>query len=186
MWKYNGVVRPSFAEATLAGQESVWDYPRPPELRADTRTVTVYSKEILIARTSTSIRVLETAGAPTFYIPPKDVRQQYLLNIDHRSYCEWKGVATYCCMSPPLPTPAPISTQVPAYGSDEIVPCGWQYTDPSETFMMIEGYYSFYPGILDCYVNEERVRPQAGGFYGGWVTDEIVGPIKGAPGSQGW
>ena len=171
MWKYTGTVRPDFARTTRLGQESVWDYPRPPALKADERTVTVFSNDTLIAKSNACIRVLETAGAPTFYIPCKDVSRQHLINIDQRSHCEWKGTATYC------------SLRAPRQETGEAMPCGWQYIEPSPAFITIKDYYGFYPGVLDCYVDDEQVRPQPGGFYGGWVTDEIVGPIKGEPGS---
>ena len=174
MWKYNGRERPHFALPTQAGQESVWDYPRPPVLMRDKRRVRVYFGDTLLAESSSCMRVLETAGAPTFYIPPQDVDGAILRNVDHRSICEWKGIATYCSV-------------VEQRGETfQLRPCGWQYTDPSAAFAAIKGFYSFYPSILDCFVDEEKVQPQPGGFYGGWVTGEIVGPIKGEPGTEWW
>lgn len=174
MWKYTGAIRPSFAETPKATQESVWDYPRPPALQSDSRTISIYANKVLIAKSNNCLRIVETAGAPTFYIPPADVDQNLLINIDHRSHCEWKGIATYCALSE--------SAQEPTHAT----PCGWQYTQPSQAFSTIKNHYGFYPAILECYVDDERVRPQPGGFYGGWVTNEIVGPIKGEPGSENW
>lgn len=174
MWKYTGTVRPNFAEPVGPGQESVWDYPRPPVLKTDKRTVTVFAGQILIAKSARCIRVLETAGAPTFYLPPQDVQQQLLVNIEHRSFCEWKGVASYCALSDATSN------------GEQLEPCGWQYTEPSDAFAAIQDHYGFYPSLLTCYVDDELVQPQPGGFYGGWVTSEIVGPIKGEPGSEAW
>ena len=175
MWKYTGKNRPTFAEQPAAGQESVWDYPRPPALKADERRVTVYFEELLIADSTATMRVLETAGAPTFYIPADDiVGREYLTPIDRRSICEWKGIATYCT----LVDCEEVQNRLPA--------CGWQYTNPSTAFTAIKNHYSFYPALLDCFVDDEKVAPQPGGFYGGWVTSEIVGPIKGEPGTETW
>ncbi|MGR8947012.1 MAG: DUF427 domain-containing protein [Gammaproteobacteria bacterium] len=174
MWKYTGKFRPSFAESPKAGQESVWDYPRPPALKTDSRRVKVFYGKVLLAESHSCLRVLETAGAPTFYIPPEDVNSAYLKNIDQHSFCEWKGIATYCCLDEGSLT------------IKRLIPCGWQYTNPTNAFVPIKDHYSFYPARVDCFVNEEQVRPQAGDFYGGWITSEIVGPIKGGPGTEGW
>ena len=175
MWKYTGKERPPFAEQPADGQESVWDYPRPPVLQADQRRVMVYFDELLIADSTSTIRVLETAGAPTYYIPADDiVGHEYLAPIDRRSICEWKGIATYC-------------TFIDGEQSQNRLPaCGWQYTNPSNAFAAIKDHYSFYPALLDCFIDDEKVTPQPGGFYGGWVTSQIVGPIKGEPGSEAW
>ena len=169
MWNYTGDVRPDFAEPTKQGQESVWDYPRPPIMQEDKRTITIFSSQGLIAKSNACIRVLETAGAPTFYVPPQDVQEQLLVDVAGQSFCEWKGIATYCAL-----------TKAPSH------PCGWQYREPNKAFATLQFYYGFYPSILECYVDDELVQAQPGGFYGGWVTSEIVGPIKGEPGSDSW
>ena len=174
MWKYNGNCRPEFAIPPQTGEESVWDYPRPPILQNDSRQIRVCFNGKLIANSSAAVRVLETAGAPTFYLPPEDIDTSLLVNVDHRSVCEWKGIATYCKL---------VESDAGAY---RLRPCGWQYTNPSPAFATIKNYYSFYPALLDCYVGEEKVLPQPGDFYGGWVTKEIVGPIKGDPGTEWW
>ena len=174
MWKYNGTSRPDFAEEPKSGEESVWDYPRPPALKPDRRRIRVCFGDTIVAESTDCIRVLETAGAPTFYIPPHAVDTSILRNVDQRSICEWKGIATYCSI-------------IEAIGDEfRLKPCGWQYTNPSPAFAEIKDFYSFYPSILDCYVDDEKVKPQAGGFYGGWVTNEIVGPIKGESGTEWW
>lgn len=171
MWKFRGNERPGFAVDSGPGQESVWDYPRPPALVADGRSVVVRVGDKIIAATFRAMRVLETASPPTFYLPPQDVDMSALVNAAGSSFCEWKGVATYWSL---------------ATSSPRLDAVGWSYARPNPTFAGIAGWLSFYPGRIECYVDDERVRPQPGGFYGGWVTDEIVGPVKGEPGTGGW
>jgi len=171
MWKYTGKERPSFAEAPLQGQESVWDYPRPPVLDPDSRHIVVKVGDTLLAETSRAIRVLETASAPAFYIPPQDIHKDHLRKAEGSSFCEWKGRATYWDVITP----------------DAVIPkAGWSYHNPVERFKPIDGFYSFYPALVECFVDGERVKPQPGGFYGGWLTSEIAGPVKGGPGTGGW
>ncbi|MEM7466388.1 MAG: DUF427 domain-containing protein [Pseudomonadota bacterium] len=174
MWRYNGSVRPDFAEPVGPGQESVWDYPRPPVIREDSRNIRVTIADELVADSQACLRILETAGAPTFYIPPEDVQIDLLEILEQRSFCEWKGTATYCRFVKE------------SRNDSRSIACGWQYTNPSPAYASIQNYFSFYPAIADCFVNGEKVTPQPGGFYGGWVTSEIVGPIKGTPGTEGW
>lgn len=170
-WKFTGGDRPSFAIEPGPGQESVWDYPRPPALVNDQRRVIVSAGDFVIAETTSTVRVLETASPPTVYIPQADVNFDHLVQAAGQSFCEWKGSATYW------------SVQTP---QQLIKNAGWSYASPSERFKQIDGYLSFYPGKVSCFVDGELVRPQAGDFYGGWVTDEIVGPFKGDPGTGGW
>jgi uncharacterized protein (DUF427 family) len=171
MWKYTGKQRPPFALKIKDGQESVWDYPRPPELDPDTRPIVVKSGETLIAKSDRAIRVLETASPPTFYIPEEDVSKDFLEKATGSSFCEWKGSATYWNVVTPNQTKAKAA---------------WSYYKPANKFQSIDGYFSFYPAVVDCFVDGEKVKPQPGGFYGGWVTQEIVGPMKGEPGTGGW
>lgn len=171
MWKYNGNERPPFAVEPEDGQESVWDYPRPPKLDPDTRQIVVKAGDSVIAKTNRAIRVLETASPPTFYIPPDDVSINFLKRAPGRSFCEWKGEATYWN----------VVTE-----NQSISKAAWSYNNPSRRFKPIDGYFSFYPAFLDCFVDEKRAKPQPGGFYGGWVTPEIVGPMKGESGTGGW
>lgn len=171
-WKFFGDRRPPFAEPPAPGQESVWDYPRPPAVVADSRLVTVRSAGTVVATTRRALRVLETASPPTYYLPCDDVAVHLLQRRPGaKSYCEWKGEASYW-----------------SFGTAEaaVENAAWSYERPSPAFAALAGYFSFYPGKLECYVNEERVRAQAGGFYGGWVTDEIVGPFKGQQGTTAW
>jgi len=170
-WKNTGAQRPPFALEPGPGQESVWDYPRPPSLVLDDREVSVHFGRTLIARTHAAYRVLETAGPPTFYLPPGDVETGLLEARAGRSRCEWKGEARYWSV---------------AASGRRIEDAAWSYDDPFPEFEAIRGYLSFYPALLSCRVGGIPVQPQPGGFYGGWVTPEIVGPFKGEPGSQDW
>lgn len=171
-WKHTGRERPSFAEEPGPGQESVWDYPRPPSVRADSRHVVVRYGDIVVADTTAALRVLETASPPTFYLPEADVATDLLVpNRDHGSYCEWKGAATYFDL---------------LLADGRVPQVAWRYADPSAPFAALVDHFSFYPGKVECYIDGERVRPQPGGFYGGWMTSDIVGPVKGEPGTGGW
>jgi uncharacterized protein (DUF427 family) len=168
-WTNTGAKRPSFAITPGAGEESVWDYPRPPVIAPDGRRVVVGPPDEPLAESTRSVRVLETASPPTFYLPPDDVRSDRLVHVGRRSFCEWKGEAQYWALR-----------------SDPATPVGWSYPTPLPEFLSIAGWFAFYPARIACSVDDEVVRPQAGGFYGGWVTDEIVGPFKGEPGTGGW
>ena len=170
-WQYRGQERPPFAEKPSPGQESVWDYPRPPRLMSDHRRVVVRIREKVLADSCSAFRFLETASPPTFYLPPSDVDVSALVLTCASSLCEWKGTAQYWIL---------------AEGQKEAEPVAWTYPHPYPGFESIAGYFSFYPGHVECYVNDERVLPQPGGFYGGWVTREIVGPFKGPMGTGGW
>lgn len=169
MWQYTGQQRPPFAIEPGPAQESVWDYPRPPGLVPDSRRVLVYQEEHIIADSQRSVRILETASPPTFYIPADDIDMDALVNASGSSFCEWKGQARYWALK----------TQ-----SDSVV--GWDYPQPTPAFAEIADHLSFYPGRLACYVDDERVQAQTGGFYGGWVTSEIIGPYKGEPNTGHW
>jgi uncharacterized protein (DUF427 family) len=171
-WKHKGVSRPGFADEPGPGQESVWDYPRPPALRFDSRRILVCRGDLLVADTTHAVRVLETASPPTFYLPPGDVAAELLQRVpDQNSWCEWKGAANYYDLTTP----------------DGLVPqVAWRYLEPLPVYALLAGYYSFYPGRIECYVDGERVRAQPGGYYGGWLTAEIAGPVKGEHGTGGW
>ncbi len=169
MWTYTGQRRPDFADEPGPGQESVWDYPRPPVLRDDARLVEVSDGEQLVARATTSVRVLETASPPTFYIPPTDVDFRLLIGVAGSSHCEWKGHARYWALA-----------------RDPGTAIAWSYPEPSSRFARLKDYVGFYPGRMACFVDGVRVRSQPGQFYGGWITPEIVGPFKGEPGTGHW
>ena len=170
-WIHRGAQRPDFARVPEPGEESVWDYPRPPALVPDTREVVICLSGVEGARSSRAVRVLETASPPTFYLPPEDVQTRFFQRGSGSSFCEWKGQATYWDAEV-----AGVRHEGPA----------WSYEKPFAESAQLTGYFSFYPARADCSVDGEVVRAQAGGFYGGWITDEIVGPFKGEPGTGGW
>lgn len=154
------------------GQESVWDYPRPPRVEDTHKHVRIIFNGVVIADTRRAKRVLETSHPPVYYIPPEDIRMEYLSAGSGGSYCEWKGAARYYTL------------EVNGKRAENV---GWSYPRPTRDFTAIRDYIAFYAGPMDaCLVDEERARPQPGNFYGGWVTDDVVGPFKGEPGSSGW
>ena len=154
------------------GQESVWDYPRPPRVEPVPERIRVVAAGRTLADTTSAFRVLETAGAPVYYLPAEDVDLPRLRPADRTTTCEWKGGASYFDYLD---------------GDRSISSVAWTYRDPEPGFEAIAGHIAFYVGRVDeAWVGDERATPQAGGFYGGWVTSRIVGPIKGEPGSEGW
>jgi uncharacterized protein (DUF427 family) len=154
------------------GQESVWDYPRPPKLEDFEGQITVIFNDILIAETQTAKRVLETSHPPVYYIQPKDIKMEYLEKSSHSSWCEWKGKAAY------------YDVQVNGRRASK---AAWYYPEPVNNFREITNYLAFYAESMDvCYANGEKVKPQPGNFYGGWITNNVVGPFKGLPGSWHW
>ncbi len=170
MWEYRGQKRPPFADQPQAGQESVWDYPRPPRLEPFSATVEVFANDTVVARSVNTLRVLETASPPTIYIPPQDIDMSLLSHAAGSSFCEWKGSASYWKL---VNDPAGI-------------PVAWSYKQPFPAFEKIRNYLCFYPARIACYVDGERVQAQPGEFYGGWITAAIAGPFKGEPGSGHW
>ena len=166
-WRFRGHARPPFAQVPEPGEESVWDFPRPPRIAPDRRRVYVSHRGHALADSTRAVRVLETASPPTFYLPPEDVDEALLRPSGRTTLCEWKGVAREFDL-PDRPRAA------------------WTYSDTFPEFRALQGYFSFYPARVRCAVGGEAVRPQPGGYYGGWLTDEIVGPVKGAPGSESW
>lgn len=154
------------------GQESVWDYPRPPSLEPTRRRIRIVAGGETIVDTTSAWRVLETSHPPGYYIPPGAIRPGVLVSADGESFCEWKGRAEY------------FSVRV---GGGEYASAAWAYPNPIPRFAPIAGYVAFYAAPMDrCLVDDEVVTPQPGGFYGGWITADIVGPFKGGPGTSGW
>ena len=154
------------------GQESVWDYPRPPRIEPEQRTARIVLGGMTIATTDRAWRVLETSHPPGIYLPQDAFVAGVLRPNPSRTVCEWKGVAAYWDL---------------VGGDIEATAAGWSYPEPSAGFEAIAGHVSVYPGRVDaCYLGEEQVAAQAGDFYGGWITAEIVGPFKGGPGTWGW
>jgi len=171
-WQYTGAQRPEFAESPGAGQESVWDFPRPPRCEAVAELVEVRAQGVVIARTQRAQRVLETAGAPTYYIPPEDVDLTRIRFGARSSVCEWKGRAQVL--------------DVLGNDGEAIVGAGWRYVEMFRAFVHLYQWCAFYPALVDCFLGEQAVTAQPGGYYGGWVTPSLAGPIKGAPNSSAW
>jgi len=154
------------------GQESVWDYPRPPALDATSRPLRVEFAGITIAETTAAFRILETSHPPVYYFPAQDVEQRYLFRGTGRSFCEFKGRASFWDIR---------------VGDREAVNAAWCYARPAKIYEALAGMFAFYPGKVDaCFVDGERVEAQPGEFYGGWITSHVAGPFKGGGGTRGW
>jgi uncharacterized protein (DUF427 family) len=168
--------RPRSIAVPGPGQESVWDFPRPPRVEPVPLPVRVECGGAIVAASTRVLRIVETAGAPCYYIPPADCDLAMLRKTDYWTVCEWKGVAyAYDVVTP---------GRIVAHGA-------WTYPEPLTDLGMgydaLAGWFAFYAARMDaCWIGDERVRPQPGGFYGGWVTNALCGPIKGEPGSEGW
>ena len=154
------------------GQESVWDYPRPPRVEPTPERVEVWLGGTRIAATTAALRVLETSHPPTYYLPRAAFAEGSLRPCEGASWCEWKGAAAWFDVQ----------------GGRRSAPrAAWTYPDPAPGFGSLREHVAVLPGAMDrCLVDGERVVPQEGGFYGGWITSRVVGPFKGGPGSRGW
>jgi uncharacterized protein (DUF427 family) len=151
------------------GQESVWDYPRPPRVEEVPDRIRVLVGPLVVADSTHARRVLETA---VYYLPREDVRMDLLRPSGSSSTCEWKGDASYWTLEA---------------GDRRIQDVAWSYEEPLAGYEAIRDMLAFYAGKVDeAWVGGERATPQPGGFYGGWLTNRIVGPVKGEPGSLGW
>jgi uncharacterized protein (DUF427 family) len=150
----------------------VWDYPRPPRIEPVARRVRVVFAGETVAESRRALRLCETASPPTVYLPPEDVRTDLLRESPRHTFCEWKGAARYYTLR---------------VGDRESRDAAWSYPEPHAPFEALRGWIAFYPGRVDaCWMDDERVRPQPGAFYGGWITRGIKGPFKGEPGTEGW
>jgi len=171
-WRTKPRGRPAERVAPGPGQESVWDYPRPPRLEPERRRVRVVLGGEVLAESDRALRVCETASPPTVYVPREDVRVERLEPSARRSFCEWKGEARYWSARA---------------GECRVADVAWSYPRPEPGFEALRDHLAFYPARVDaCFLDDEAVEAQAGRFYGGWVTREIVGPFKGEPGTEGW
>jgi uncharacterized protein (DUF427 family) len=153
--------------------ENVWQYPRPPAVEPCLRRVRVEVAGALVADSSRALRVLETSHPPTIYVPPEDVRGELLeASAAGGTFCEFKGVARY------------LDVVVDGHRRTSVA---WTYPAPSPGYDALREHVAFYPGRVDAaWLDDERVRAQDGDFYGGWITAELQGPFKGAPGTSGW
>jgi len=156
----------------VTAPESVWDYPRPPRVEASGELVEIELGGVVVASTTTSWRVLETSHPPTYYLPVAAFTPGALRPAAGSSWCEWKGAASYFDV---------------VAGDTVAERAAWTYATPTAGFEVIAGAVAVMPGQMDrCTVDGEVVVPQAGGFYGGWITSRVVGPFKGGPGTRGW
>jgi uncharacterized protein (DUF427 family) len=156
------------------GQESVWDYPRPPRLETVDKPIVVVLGGATIVDAPTSFRVLETSHPPTYYIATRYFAAGSLVpaRAAGSSFCEWKGRAQYFDL---------------IGGGRTAERVAWGYPEPTPAFAALADCVALYAGPMDsCTVGGQIVTPQPGGFYGGWITPDIVGPFKGGPGSSGW
>ena len=153
--------------------ESVWDYPRPPAVVPCEWRVRVELGGRTLADSFRALRVLETSHPPTIYVPPDDVRGDLLApSAAPRTWCEFKGSARYL-------DAVVDGRRVPALA--------WTYPDPSPGYEALRDHLAFYPGRVDAaWLGDQRVKPQDGDFYGGWITADLVGPFKGPAGTLGW
>ncbi len=150
----------------------MWDYPRPPRLERSSRLVTVVLGGVEVCRSTRAFRVLETSHPPGWYVPEQDWLPGSLVPAAGTSFCEWKGVASYLDV---------------VGGGQRAGQAAWTYRDPVPAYADLRDAVAVYPAAVDaCTVDGEVVRPQDGGFYGGWITGDVVGPFKGAPGTLGW
>jgi uncharacterized protein (DUF427 family) len=154
------------------GQESVWDYPRPPRVEPTRAHVVVVHRGVTVADTTSAFRMLETSQPPAYYLPRDDVAVAHLIPSTRHTFCEWKGTASYVGLR---------------IDDDVVRDAAWTYLDPVPAFSVITGYLAFYPQKVDaCYVDGEQVLANEGSFYGGWITSKVVGPFKGAAGTLHW
>ena len=154
------------------GKKFVWGYPRPPRLETTAARLEVVLDGQVIARTTHGWRVLETSHPPTYYLPAEAFDADVVVPADDSSWCEWKGAASWFDL---------------VAGDTRGHPCGVDVLQPAPGFEAITGAIAVMPGLVErCLVDGEVVRPQPGAFYGGWVTDNVVGPFKGDPGTLGW
>jgi uncharacterized protein (DUF427 family) len=152
--------------------ENVWDYPRPPALEPVAKPIRIIFAGIVIAETEAAFRVLETSHPPVYYLPPDGFIANSLVAASGSSFCEWKGTAVYWTIQA---------------GGRSALAAGWSYPSPTPRFLPIRDHVAVYAGKMDaCFVGDEQVTPQPGGFYGGWITSDLTGPFKGVPGSRGW
>jgi uncharacterized protein (DUF427 family) len=153
-------------------QESVWDYPRPPALEPVDERVRVEHGGITLADTTDAFRVLETSHPPVYYLPPGDIAMEHLTKTGRTSLCEFKGRAVYYDLE---------------LEDQRVAQVAWGYPNPPDGYEAIQDHLAFYASKVDaCYVGEEQAHAQEGDFYGGWITDKVVGPFKGGPGTVGW
>ena len=170
-WSWRGQGRPRFAAKPGPGQDSVWDFPRPPHIEPELREVRIVWGDVPVACSTRALRVVETAHPPTYYIPWRDVTRHLLQPAPGGSFCEWKGPARYWSL---------------VDGNRKLPSHAWSYPQPLADAQALADCVAFYARDLMCSVGGLLATPQPGGLYGGWVTPDLAGPFKGDPGSEGW
>ena len=152
--------------------ESVWDFPRPPAIEPVEWRIRVRHADVTIVDAPRCLRVLETSQPPAYYVDSQFVDQTLFTATDRHTSCEWKGVADY--------------VDVHA-GSAVVQQSAWTYRNPADRFASLAGCWAFYAQRFDeCWVDNEEVTSNEGQFYGGWITANVTGPFKGAPGTLHW
>jgi uncharacterized protein (DUF427 family) len=152
--------------------ESVWDYPRPPRVEWVDWRIRVVHAGATVVDAPGAYRVLETSQPPAYYVSRQWIREEHLRPSEHRTFCEWKGVASYADV---------------VVGDVAVTNAAWSYAEPTGGYTEITDHWAFYAQLLDeCWVDDERVQPNPGSFYGGWITANVTGPFKGAPGTSHW
>ena len=160
------------AQPVAPGQESVWDYPRPPAVEPSGRRIRIVLGGVTIVDTTAAVRVLETSHPPTWYVPFDALTDCSLEAEQRRTLCEFKGQARYWTLEA---------------GGRRAPSAAWSYPEPTSGYELLRDRFTVYPSRMDaCFVDDEQVRSQAGDFYGGWITSDVVGPFKGGPGTWGW
>lgn len=155
-----------------SGTESVWDYPRPPRVEPCKHRLRVEFNGQTVADSTRAFRLLETSHPPVYYFPLADVRTEFLKASRKASFCEFKGEASYWDLQA---------------GTRTSPNAAWSYAAPAEPYAILLNHVAFYAGRVDaCFVDHEKVQPQPGDFYGGWITSHIRGPFKGNPGTGNW
>ena len=168
----SGVFRRPRPIKPAPGQESVWDYPRPPRVEPRSERVVVRLGGQVIVDTTQAVRVLETSHPPVYYVPLDAFPDGVLVPVGGTTFCEFKGQASYFTITA---------------GGTVVERGGWTYPQPARGFEALSSRVALYPEHMDsCEVDGEQVTFQEGGFYGGWITRQIVGPFKGGPGTAGW
>ena len=153
--------------------ESVWDFPRPPALDQVEWRIRVVHGGATVVDAPRAVRVLETSQAPAYYVSDEFIDDRYLRRVGQRTMCEWKGAAAYA--------------DVVVDGAPPAERACWTYPEPTAAFAPLSGHWAFYAQAVDeCWVDDERVASNAGDFYGGWITANVTGPFKGAPGTMFW
>lgn len=166
------MIIPVQPDPIVPGQESVWNYPRPAIAEQTGAHIVIELGGRIIVDTRAAIRTIETSHPPSYYVPREDILPGVLLPAQGSSFCEWKGDARYFDV---------------VAGTIRRERAAWSYSDPTPPFHSLRDHVAFYAAAMDaCFVDGERVVPQPGGFYGGWITSRVAGPFKGVPGSRLW